>query len=387
MKRRKLIQSAALGSASFAVNLSLLNPQPPESSFASMNEKQRFDWIFLYWMPYDNNLSRFGEPILEMLAKGVRSENILVAVESDFWGAKNLSRRAIAKDRVEVEQLETANSASEEVFVEYLNWANSRFVADKWAIVFLGHGGRLDEISPDEDTGTAQSGTQWMNIKKLSDVIQEFNKKIGKPVELLFLQNCNKATIEVHYTLREAARYTLASQKLLGAPNYYYEQVLQFLGSNPGVNGGQLAEKIMEFERPDMYSSYTVTENRYLRELPARLNPLIDEILSSLSSKRLAISRSELKPYLYWDELFVDAVFLLKELTKRSGCAENRCDDFVGLLQTSVIYRYQQNPQQLNPNLSGLGLLLPRSKGQLEQYQYLPAFSDLKLAELFEAIL
>lgn len=384
MRRRKFIQSAAFGSASFAVNLSLLNPQPPESSFASMKDKQRFDWIILYWMPYDNNLWRFGQPIMEMLAKGVRSENILVAVESDLWGAKNLSRRAIAKGRVEVEQLETANSASEEVFAEYLNWANSRFVADKWAIVFLGHGGRLDEISPDENTGTIQFKTKWMNIKKLSDVLGEFNNKIGKPVELLFLQNCNKATIEVHYTLREAARYTLASQKLLGAPNYYYEQVLQFLGGNPGVNGGQLAEKIMEFERPDMYSSYTVTENRYFRDLPARLNPLIDEILSS---NMPAISRSELKHYLYWDELFVDAVFLLKELAKRSGCAEKRCDEFVELLKTSVIYRYQQNPQTLNPNLSGLGLLLPRSKGQLEQYRYLPAFSDLKLVELFEAIL
>lgn len=379
-----MIQSAAFGSASFAVNLSLLNPKPSESYFADMNEKQRYDWIILYWMPYDNDLWRFGKPILDMLAKGVRSENILVTVESDFWGDKNLSRRAISKDRVGVEQLETANSASEEVFAEYLNWANSRFAADKWAIVFLGHGGRLDEISPDENTGTIQLKTKWMNIKKLSDVIQDFNKKIGKPVELLFLQNCNKATIEVHYTLREAARYTLASQKLLGAPNYYYEQVLQFLGNNPEVSGEQLAEKIMEFERPDMYSSYTVTENRYLRDLPARLNPLIDELLAS---NMPAIDRSELKPYLYWDELFVDAVFLLKALAKRSGYAEKRCDEFVEFLKTSVIYRYQQNPQKINPDLSGLGLLLPRSKGQLEQYRYLPAFSDLKLAEIFENIL
>ncbi|MCU0518846.1 MAG: clostripain family protease, partial [Oscillatoria sp. Prado101] len=129
-----------------------------------MNEKQRYDWIILYWMPYDNDLWRFGKPILDMLAKGVRSENILVTVESDFWGDKNLSRRAISKDRVGVEQLKTANSASEEVFAEYLNWANSRFAADKWAIVFLGHGGRLDEISPDENTGTIQLKTKWMNI-------------------------------------------------------------------------------------------------------------------------------------------------------------------------------------------------------------------------------
>ncbi len=78
-------------------------------------------------MPYDNNLSRFGIPILEMLTKGVQTENIIVVVQSKFSGAKHILRNLITPGNVDIKKLETANSSSEEVFAEYLNWASSQF--------------------------------------------------------------------------------------------------------------------------------------------------------------------------------------------------------------------------------------------------------------------
>ena len=386
MKRRKFIHYGALANASFLGNLALMNCKPSASLFSqeNMSNKQHYDWIILYWMPYDNDLSPFGSPILQMLTKGVQSDNILVMVQADFLGAKNLSRSIITKGKVEVQQLRTTNSASEQVFGEYLSWAHSRFMAKKWAIIFLGHGGHLDEISPDVNIGTLQQGTQWMNIKKLSDVISNFNSAINSRVELFFFQNCNKGTIEAHYTLRDAANYTLSSQNLLGAPNYYYESLLQFLGANSELNGGQLAEKIIEFERSDMYSSYTVTDNRYVRELPARLNRLIDIITSS---KFKAFNREELKLYSYRNEDFIDVVLLIEALAKQVNNIQDDCDRFVSFFKTSMIYKHQQNLDKTNSELSGLGLLLPNSKQHLQKYQYLPVFSDLKLVELFNAIL
>lgn len=81
MKRRKLIQYGALSSTSFFLNTGFLNhPQKDALSFASISTKCLYDWIILYWMPDDNNLSRFGIPILQMLSRGVQSENILVVV-------------------------------------------------------------------------------------------------------------------------------------------------------------------------------------------------------------------------------------------------------------------------------------------------------------------
>ncbi|MBD1904902.1 clostripain-related cysteine peptidase [Funiculus sociatus GB2-A5] len=368
----------------------LLNQKQTDIIATSMSNKRLYDWIFLYWMPYDNDLSIFGTPIIDMLTKGVKSDNILLAVQSDLIGDKKLSRNVITQGNIFTHKLNAANSGSEEVFAEYLNWANLQFQAKKWAIVFLGHGGRLDEISPDgHPEPDLASKTKWMNIQKLSDIIANFNQQVGKRVELVFFQNCNKGTIEVNYTFRNTAKYTLSSQLLLGAPNYYYEQLFSFLGRKPEINGGQLAEKIMEFEPFDMYHSYTSINNSDISNLSAKINPLIDTVLSANIK---TINLSNLISYNYMGDRFVDVVSFFQTITKQSGANQQKCDEFIYFLNNSIIHKVKKDGKLLGSppeykNFSGLGIFFPESKQKLEKYRYLQVFSDLKLVELFEAIL
>ena len=79
-----------------------------------------YDWIFLYWMPYDNSLSKFGTPILEMLTKGVESDKILVVLQSKFSGEKQIFRNLITPGNIDTQKLKDTNSGSEEVLAEYL---------------------------------------------------------------------------------------------------------------------------------------------------------------------------------------------------------------------------------------------------------------------------
>lgn len=390
MKRRKLLQYSALGSASFLGNLILLSQNQPDIIATSMSNKRLYEWIFLYWMPYDNDLSKFGRSIMDMLAKSVNSDNILVAIQSDFSGAKKISRNILTKGNISTQSLNTANSASEEAFSEYLNWAKSQFQAKKWAIVFLGHGGRLDEISPDEHPEPGLNlKTQWMNIQKLSGLIANFNQQVGKRVELVFFQNCNKGTIEANYTFRDTAKYTLSSQLLLGVPNYYYEQLFNFLGRQPEISGGQLAEKIMEFESSDMYHSYTAINNRAITQLSAKINPLIDAVLAANIKN---INLSNLTTYKYMGERFVDVVSFFQTITNQSGANQNRYNEFVDFLNNSIIYKVKRNGTLFRPipeyeNFSGLGIFFPESKQELEKYRDFQAFEDLKLLKLFDAII
>lgn len=393
MKRRKLIQYSAISSAAFLLNTGLLNfPAQYSLASANMSDNQQFDWIILYWMPYDNDLFEFGTPIIEMLSQGVKSPNILVLVQSDFIGESQLSRYIITQGKINVQKLNTANSGSEEVFAEYLDWAKSQFQAKKWAIAILGHGGRLDEISPDEHPRFGLSRqTKWMNIEKLSKVIAQFNQALGQRVELLFLQNCNKGTIEAHYTFREAAKYTLSSQLTLGAPNYYYVALLEFLGRHTEINGGELATKIIEFEQSDMYHSYTITNNYALRDLPKLINPLVEAIIAADIK---AINLSQVKFYAYMQDHMVDLVTLLEKLTEQSGANTNLLQSFSEFIQTSIIYSYQDNGELFSPQVRkqydkfyGLGCFLPKNKEEINKYIYLEVFADLKLMKLFDAIL
>ncbi len=311
-------------------------------------------------------------------------------VQSDFPGEKQLSRRVIKKDSVDVQLVNTGDSADEQIFAEYLDWARSQFKAKKWAIVFLGHGGSLDEISPDNNHQPGlTTSIKWMSYKNLKNVIYQFNQRVNNRLELLFFQNCYKGTIETHYTFQDVSKYTLSSQLLLGAPNFYYELLFEFLGKHPQIDGGQLAAKIMEFERDDMYNSYTVTNNSYIKQLPKVLNPLIDAIAADKPNK-VQLNELNIRPYM--NEQFVDIIELFQKICISSPQTQKLYQSFADFIQTKIIYKYKGGgslyPAFDRPtNLCGLNIWLPLDQKQLEKYGYLQVFTDVKLIKLYNAVL
>ena len=385
MKRRQILQSIALGSTAFSV--SFLNSRSHSMTQSNPNSSQRkrprkiYDWIFLYWMPYDNDLSRFGSEIIEAIASGIRSKNILVAVEADFLDTPNITRYLLTQGETEIRELDRSDSASEDAFAEYLTWARSQFEAKHWAIVFLGHGGKTDEISPDIHSGVDGNSIQWMNIQSVADLILEFNQSIGDRIELFFFQNCNKGTLEAHSTISEVARYTLSSQKLLGAPNYYYPNLFQCLGENPEISGEEVARKIEEYERSDMYSSYTVTDNAIFIQLKRYLVPLIDAVLAA-NLQNIELHR--IPTYAYFDEFQADAIEFFTAIVEQSNADRQIFENFIDFIEQSTIHL--PNPQEDAQNLSGLGLFVPTHRQQLDRYRNWQTYTDLKLIELFDAI-
>ena len=332
-------------------------------------------------MPYDNDLSRFGSEIIEAIASGIRSKNILVAVEADFLDTPNITRYLLTQGETEIRELDRSDSASEDTFSEYLTWARSQFEAKHWAIVFLGHGGKTDEISPDIHSGVDGNSIQWMNIQSVADLILEFNQSIGDRIELFFFQNCNKGTLEAHSTISEVARYTLSSQKLLGAPNYYYPNLFQCLGENPESSGEEVARKIEEYERSDMYSSYTVTDNAIFIQLKRYLVPLIDAVLAA-NLQNIELHR--IPTYAYFDEFQADAIEFFTAIVEQSNADRQIFENFIDFIEQSTIHL--PNPQEDAQNLSGLGLFVPTHRQQLDRYRNWQTYTDLKLIELFDAI-
>jgi len=410
MKRRETIQYLALSSASFFTSIDV-DKKLVNGNWLAGNKPPRknYDYILLYWMPYDNNLSRFGQPIIEMLSKGVQSDKVLVIVQSDLSNAKQLSRNIITKGNINVQYLETADSSSENVLNDYLSWALSQFQAKHWVIVFLGHGESLMKISPDNNPNysstISSSEPKWMELPRVSEVLSKFNQAVNGRLELLFFQNCNRGNIEVHYTFQNIAKYTLSSQIIMGVPNYYYESLLNHLSYYPNLDGGQIAKKIMDFEPPYTYHSLTLTKNHYFHQLSEKLNPVIDSILranteavkiqinSALFPKESNSEKSLIEIYRSGKEKFVDLANFILEITILSGADVTACNRFLNFLNNFLIERVQQNGKLLNPRIrgryqkfSGLGLFLPRSRQELETYSYLKIYSDLKLVKLFEAV-
>ncbi len=357
-------------------------------NYKSSQGKSRHQWVVLYWMPYDNDLSRFGEPIVEMLTRGTRGSEVAVVVQSDYWGEPKMRRRLLvngAKYEIDV----TGEDSSDVLaFSAYLDRAYRKFEAERWAVIVVGHGGKINEISPDEHNATGQMVT-WMRLDRFTNAVSEFNQTTGGRVELLFFQNCNKATLEVAYEARNCAKYTLASQFALGAPNYYYEGFLNRL-KEPSVGGREAALAIMDSERLDMYHTLTLVDNRAVKNIPEKLSRLLESILKNPLP---GIEGSKLSTDYYFGEGHCDVLALLGYLSSES---RDEFVEFAEFIRSSVIAHYQTGGELYSrrsqkdrdsEELCGLSLYLPESDRSIYRYSFLALYREVDLVGLYRRML
>jgi hypothetical protein len=356
---------------------------------ASSQTKLRHKWVVLYWMPYDNDLARFGEPIVEMLTRGTQISKVAVVVQSDYRGDPKMRRRQIIDGAINEVDVLGEDSSHVSALAAYLDWANQTFEAEHWAVIVVGHGGKINEVSPDDHRIDRQVRT-WMGVDKFADAVSTFNQSVNERVELLFFQNCNKATLEVVYEVRNCAKYTLASQLTLGAPNYYYEGFLHRLAALD--NGREAAIAITNSERVDMFHTLTLVDNQAVKRIPEQLSRLLQPILSD---RLPAISQSEVATYHYFGEQHCDALVLFGWLSRVSNQGQNRFTEFAGFLCSSVITFYKVGGElygsHLNGNdnseeLCGLSLYLPEIEQDISRYSSLALYQGVNLVSLYREI-
>jgi hypothetical protein len=373
MNRRQFCHHLAIGSACASI------PSIDRLAFARNLAKSSHKWVVLYWMPYDNNLSHFGESIVKRLTLGSKKSKAVAVVQSDYLGDLKMRRRQILNGMIDEIAIEGEDSSDVAALSNYLDWANRTFKAEHWVVIICGHGGRLNEISPDDHNHTRQR--TWMRIGSFTDAVTNFNLATGGRVELLFFQNCHKATLEVVYQARNCARYTLASQLLLGAPNYYYQG---FLTAVDRLSDGKAAAlAIIESERLDMYHTLTVVDNHAIAQIPARIAPLIRSIHTNSSPP--FIDLSTLPTYTYSSDRYCDLVILLQHLSRSNHQIHDQFSEFVIFLTSSAIVHHQTGgtfyknhhfDNAILSDLSGLGILPSRQKN-------IDNTSTLLLSEIF----
>ena len=118
MKRRNFCRYVALSSACDALVVGR------SSSYAMIHNSSQYRthhrWVVLYWMPYDNDLSSFGEPIIEMLARGTKNSEAVVVVQSHYFGDHKMRRRVLSNGVTR--EIDIAAEDSSNIFVRACNY-------------------------------------------------------------------------------------------------------------------------------------------------------------------------------------------------------------------------------------------------------------------------
>lgn len=236
---------------------------PAEGAMADPPPPFSQDIVLLAWIPYDNDLGRFVGPVLAGLRDGSEG-GVEVAAQVDRPDHAGMERAIFRRGALEVEEVAEEDSGSIEAFGDFLQWAANRYEARAYAVVIMDHGGDLHRVSRDDDAGPGALESTWLDTAGIARELERFRGSEPGEVELLALQVCGKASIEPLRVVAPAARFTLASQLPLAAPNTWYRDALRAMADHPEWDGADWVRAIASSDEDRMYAAVTCVDNQAL---------------------------------------------------------------------------------------------------------------------------
>ena len=330
------------------------------------SEKIRTDWLFIYYMPYDNNLSGYGETIIKKIGDNIKSKNVIATIQAEFADSIGMKRYILTNKGITVTSTDDDQSASIHTYQEYLKWVKEKVEYKKLAVVFLDHGGKLDEICLDE-----KPINQFLKIDDLKSALINILGK--RSIDLLFLQVCTKGVMEALYEFKDTAKYTLCSQIELGAPNDYYQGLFSAFSKRTINTGYDVAELIVNHEKLRMYNSYTLVDNTKMDNVFSLFSDLIIE------TKNMNIQLSD-KPFdiYYAHDRYWDIISFFEKMPETE--CKIRLMEFIKS-ELIVFHKISRLPFQpgIMKNHSGLSIcgLMDNKYDKLEFYQLLQPIREL----------
>ncbi|MCP4257713.1 MAG: hypothetical protein GY774_09335 [Planctomycetes bacterium] len=342
-----------------------------------------YEWVFVYYMSYDNDLNPFGKVILSDLTKGIVDSKVAVVVQADFADNRGMKRIVLQHSNGKPHRkeiiLRSEDSADENELRKYLEWVRKKWDAQNYCIIFLDHGGKLNNMCLDRkpfkkfsENKRFASG-KWLSASETGKIVADFNRKVDGKVRLLFLQQCGRAAVQNLYSFMDTAEYILSSPLRVDAPNTYYTKTLALVGRDPNMTGEMLTKTIMQED--EHYTLYTLISNKELKKLPEKLRPVLESF-----GQKTSLNRPNFSPCLFEfeGEKFYDLMHYLQALSSTNNqIASKELSSFENWYQNHLIVSKSfKGPES---SYSGLSIYVPSSKNAIGHYSFLPLYQQTNL--------
>lgn len=248
-------------------------------------------WTVLTYIAAHNDLDQFGKKsLMELLGVGSTSDVVLGAL----YDGKSGAGRYVMGDPGAVEwqkQLGSFDSADPDELIATAKWLFEQYPAERYGLVLWSHGSGWEPSEIEEVAKEARPGGQSdaeeskeraiapgsralfrttlrtlvkpekraerailfddgtghsLDTLELARVVLEIAEAVGQPLELLGMDACLMANLEVAYEVRNAVRYLVASEELVPGHSWPYKEIFGVLRTNPGFGGAEFAKLVVE---------------------------------------------------------------------------------------------------------------------------------------------
>jgi hypothetical protein len=226
-------------------------------------------------MQADNNLASFAEYNIEQMQQGVVKDsaqvNILVQWDQPA-NNKTWRYRIVSGRRIDAGSLDTEMGLDpERELVDCARWIKDKYPAKKYAWILWNHGSGIQDIKglgmsmlhswikvPGlfllDDRGILYDDSQhsFLSNQGMTRAFTKIKNILGHPIDVLAMDACLMAMIEVSYQIKGLASYVVASEQIEQGTGYAYDRILNPLTKNPAsFNDRTFAELLVQ-----TYKSY-----------------------------------------------------------------------------------------------------------------------------------
>ena len=283
------------------------------------------DWNFIVYIASNNDLNRFVKKNIEQMMHIGSTQNINILVQTDVYRKKEVSRYFVEKNKLVLADTQNnglqSTSGTPESLFSCAKWGITNYPAKHHAIVLWNHGsgiedpsiwGKLWETYPSEIfTRNSKTGLLDLNKKSLKDRGIAFNEifetyltnqdlknslaKIskellgGKKIDILAMDACNMAMLEVGSQIKDSANIMVASEEYEPGSGWDYSFALEPFLRHSMTPEEFAKQMVLSYKEAYKYhhSAYTqsaikLTNYNYLED---NINNVSICLLSLLNSK------------------------------------------------------------------------------------------------------
>ena len=245
-------------------------------------------WTILTYIAAHNNLEELGQDSLQQIVRVGSSPDVIHGVLVD--SSMGADRILVGKPgKQQQEHLAQFDSGDPDRLIETAAWLFKQHPAERYGLILWSHGSgwRPEEIerigseshgaghvATGEAERAARSGNQVLfrstiakmlaptrpaeravlfddgtghslDTIELEGVVSRIQEVTGRPLELLGMDACLMASLEVAYQVRRSARYYVASEELVPGHSWPYELIFGELAAHPGWTGAELSRAVV----------------------------------------------------------------------------------------------------------------------------------------------
>ncbi len=328
-----------------------------DNAFAAVRPK----WGVMAYLSGQGGLEQEAAAYWQAIIKAAADGHCAAAVQIDgpYVCARWL---AVPGNHCNWQPLGLVNMGAQPTLTRFLEWARGNLSADRYLLIVMGHGTGLATLAPDL-SGVAFDGgsSDTLSIAELSAALAEAHVA-DRPIELVSLQACYAASIEVAYSLRQTANYLVASPDRVPSPGLPWAQVLPRLN---GCDDGRAAVVALyaEYER-----ALGRLDLRAVVDVAARLKALVEALSADTraNAPALRLVRSRSPNWGYRDEM-CDLLYLARLLHEMAATREvsQRAGELEASLERALVPGPGRQAANANVHVGNLGIFFPATWEQV----------------------